>query len=184
MENLTKLEKNCDGSYTVTCDNRCETENVSEKDIILGNVCKKEYPDREGSFIGIGESFDFTCFAEKCKSRQGIDDDILDVDLNLRKFTLKRNDRFHHSINEQGKALERDCIRNQYGYAYDYYSRFAGHFSLRIYVKDKSLEIVEIMDGNNWYHCIEGNYDDTNTLKEELKKRLLRKKAGDNNTSD
>ena len=80
IENLTKLEMNDDGTYTATCNNRCVTEVVSGKEIILGRVCEKLYPDNEGSFLGINEEFEFTCYAEKSKTNEDIETDIHDAE--------------------------------------------------------------------------------------------------------
>ena len=69
-----------------------------------------------------------------------------------------------------------DCLKNFYGDTYDYYSRFPYSLAVRMYLhSNRQLEIIELRDGTNWYHCIEGHYEDPDILRMELRKRWLKK---------
>lgn len=178
IENLTKLEANEDGTYTATCNNKCETEIVSKKDVAIGAVCEKKYSDLDGSIIPVGHSLEFTAFGYGHDSWTTDLDECLDETAIREKYAIERLNKFHHVLKRQRGEIK-DCLKNYKPNAMYEYVSFSYEMILRITIQDGRIIRMKMHDGEDWYHCIDGHYDDPNILKLELRKRWLKKQQAE-----
>ncbi|MFK7822797.1 MAG: hypothetical protein AB8G05_01470 [Oligoflexales bacterium] len=177
IENMTKLEVNEDGTYTVSCNNKCQTEVVTKNDVVLGDICQPEYHDEGGSFIPVGGEFKFTSYQDTEENNYGerIQCEIGRMRID-RLYTLNRRSN-HHLLLVNGWQYQ--CLSNYKDRSYVFITQYPRTI-VSIDIDDNNkLKLIQIQEENkHWQNGIEGHYKDNDILRLELERRELRKKSG------